>query len=44
MMGNYGGNPMSTFQQYTGMPPSQMEQHLANVPDSLRDTFYANTL
>jgi len=33
---------MSTFQEYTGMPPAQMEQHLASVPASLRANFYNN--
>jgi hypothetical protein len=44
-MGNYSpGNGMSTFQQYTGMPPAQMQKHLDAVPKNLRDTFYANTV
>jgi hypothetical protein len=43
IMGNYQpGQEMSTFQQYTGMPPGQMKQHLAGIPMNLRSNFYTN--
>ena len=41
-MANYDPNQMSTFQQYTGVPPGQMNQHLKNVSMSLRDNFYTS--
>jgi hypothetical protein len=44
IMGNNPAQQMSSFQIYTGMPPGQMDTHLANVDPNLRDTFYANTV
>ena len=41
-MGNTAPNKMSFFQQYTGMPPEQMENHLTGVPVNLRSNFYKN--
>jgi len=41
-MANNNGNPMSTFQQYTGLPPQQMIDHMASVPPNLRSNFYTN--
>jgi hypothetical protein len=41
-MGNNSGNAMSTFQQYTGLPPGQMESHLSKVPMNLRSNFYTS--
>lgn len=42
MGNNDGGNPMSSFQQYTGLPPQEMSDHLADVPISVRTNFYNN--
>ena len=44
MGNNTWSNDMSQFQIYTGMSPSQMQDHLNGIPTNLRDTFYANTL
>ena len=44
IMGNNNGNDMSQFQIYTGMSPSQMQNHLDGIPSNLRDTFYANSV
>jgi hypothetical protein len=41
-MGNSKPNDMSIFQQYTGMPPGQMETRLTQIPTNLRSNFYAN--
>jgi hypothetical protein len=42
IMGNTQPNDMSAFQSYTGVAPGQMENHLQNVPLSIRDNFYTD--
>ena len=38
----FGSSDISLFQQYTGMSPIQMENHLTGIPSNLRDNFYTN--
>lgn len=40
IMSNYPADKMSLFQEYTGMPPNQMGNHLKNVDPNLQDYFY----
>ncbi len=42
MMGNYAPSQMSTFQQYTGMPPFQYNNHITSIPQNLQSNFYRN--
>jgi hypothetical protein len=41
-MGNTDPNQMSYSQSYTGMGPSQMQDHVDSIPPSLRSNFYGD--